>query len=307
MGTRIDDKTAESIMIAAGWKPLVKYPLADKKWKCECMSCGTVAYPYLCQVKLGIGCSVCKNANKIIPHKISDQEAINKFLAAGFKATEKIKHGKRNVWKTECLKCGVIVNKRLDGLNANKKCQNCYWVSKIMPKEEALQILSDALLKPLEAYISGKEWWKVECLRCKSVIKVKASTIKQGSGCTKCAKNGFSIDDPAYLYLITHEDFNSHKIGVGNSNNRHDRLKILGGKGWSKYKVWHFETGREAIDIETFIFRTIRKDLKLPIHLSNLNGASETVNADLITLIKLEDLINEAISSNKDVIVLDQG
>jgi hypothetical protein len=172
-----------------------------------------------------------------------------------------------------------------------------------MPEEEALQILSDALLKPLEAYRSAKSWWQVKCLRCNSDTKVKASTIKRGSGCTNCGKNGFSIDDPAYLYLITHEDFNSHKVGVGNSNNKHDRLKILGGKGWSKYKVWHFKTGREAIDIETDIFRTIRKDLKLPIHLSNLNGASETVNADLISLPELETLINESISSNKGVIV----
>ena len=301
MGKRIDDKTAESIMIAGGWKPLVKYPLADKPWKSECMSCGKIGYPIFIHVKRGSGCRACKNANKINPLKISDEEAINRFLALDFKAIEKVKHGKRNVWKTECLKCGTIVDKRLDGLKSNKKCQNCYWISKIMPEEEALQILSDALLKPLEAYISAKEWWKVKCIRCDSVISVKASTIKQGSGCTNCAKNGFSVNDPAYLYLITHKDFNSHKIGVANSNNRHDRLKILGGKGWTKYKVWHFETGRKAIDIETSIFRTIRKELNLPIHLSNINGASETVDADLISLLKLEDLINKAICGKNGV------
>jgi hypothetical protein len=239
--------------------------------------------------------------------KLTNEEVINRFSALGFKAMEKIEHGKRNVWKTECLTCGTIVNKRVDGLLKNKKCQNCYWISKIMPEEEALQILSDAHLKPLEPYIKAKDWWKVICLRCNSVTRVKAKTIKQGSGCTNCSKNGFSVDDPAYVYLITHNDFNSHKIGIANSNNRHDRLQILCGKGWAKYKVWNFETGMQALNIEKSVFKIIRKDLKLPIHLVGINGASETIDADLISLLKLEDLINEAISSNKDVIVLDQG
>lgn len=292
MGNRIDDKTAEAIMIAGGWKPLVEYPLADRPWKSECMSCGKIGYPTFIAVKRGSGCRACKNANKIIPFKISDEEAINKFLILGFRAIEKIKIKKRNIWKVECLKCGIVVNKRLDGLKANKKCQNCYWLSKIMPESEALKILSDAHLKPLEAYISAKKWWKVQCLQCNSIISVKASTIKRGSGCQKCAKNGFSINDPAYLYLITHKDFNSHKIGVGNSNNRHDRIKILIGKGWTIYKIWHFDTGKEAINIETNLFRIIRKDLKLPIHLKNISGSTETIDADLISLEELENLVN---------------
>jgi len=299
MGSRIDDKTAEAIMVAAGWKPLVKYPLADKKWKSQCMSCGNIAYPYLTQVKMGIGCRVCKNANRVVPNKTSNEEAIKRFLDLGFKAIEKIKQGKRNVWKTECLKCGIIVNKRLDSLNANKKCQNCYWISKIMPESEALQILSNANLKPLEAYISAKEWWKVKCLKCNSAIKVKASTIKTGSGCPSCAKNGFNINDPAYMYLITNKSLNSHKIGIANSNNRHDRLDYFQKRGWEKYHVWHFKTGSEASKIESKVFKVIRKDMNIPVHLNKqilgITGSTETMSGDFVNLEKLEDIVNQVI------------
>lgn len=284
-------------MIAGGWKPLVKYPFADNQWKSKCMSCGKIGYPRLCSVKRGSGCRACKNANKIVPFKISDEESINRLLVLGFRAIEKIKINKRNIWKAECLSCGIVVNKRLDGLKVNKKCQNCYWLSKIMPESEALQLLSDANLKPLEAYTKAKNWWKVKCLNCESIIKVRASTIKQGGGCQNCAKNGFSINDPAYLYLITHKDFKSHKIGVGNSNNRHDRIKILTGKGWIVYKIWHFDTGKEAMDIETNIFRIIRKGFKIPIHLKNISGSSETMSANLISLQELEELVNAEVNA----------
>jgi hypothetical protein len=306
MGSRIDDKTAEAIMIAAGWKPLVKYPLADKPWKSQCMTCGNIAYPIYIHVKRGSGCRACKNANRVVPNKISNEEAIKRFLDSGFKAIEKVKYGKRNVWKTECLKCGIIVNKRLDALKANKKCQNCYWINKIMPEEEALQILSDANLKPLEAYIKAKKWWKVECLKCSSEISVMASNIKNGSGCPNCAKNGFNVNDEAYIYLITNKKLNSHKIGIANSNNRHDRLDYFQKKGWEKYHVWNFKTGSEASKIESSVFKIIRKDMKIPVYLNKqvmgLTGSSETMSADLITLKKLKNMVDEACLRHRETV-----
>jgi hypothetical protein len=56
---------------------------------------------------------------------------------------------------------------------------------------------------------------------------------------------------------------------MGNKKaNYTDRLTKFNKRGWDKYKVWNFETGEEAWRIEQAIFRVIRKDLKMPSHLS---------------------------------------
>ena len=109
---------------------------------------------------------------------------------------------------------------------------------------------------------------------------------------------------PSYLYLITHDEFNSHKVGIGNvrsiKRSWEDRLEKFKREGWQTYKVWQFKTGGEALKIEKAVFKVIRKDLKLPIHLSKeqmpkTEGQSETVDADSITLLQLEKIIKKVI------------
>ena len=81
-----------------------------------------------------------------------------------------------------------------------------------------------------------------------------------------------------------------------------DRLGRFNSKGWETYKVWKFNTGREAIDLESRIFKHIRNELKLPIYLSydqmkSTGGHAETVGADSITLLELERVIKKVIKS----------
>ena len=71
-------------------------------------------------------------------------------------------------------------------------------------------------------------------------------------------------------------------------------------QGWKTYKVWNFETGGEAWKVESAVFKVIRKDLGLPIHLSKgqmpkTAGQTETISADSITLLELEKIIKRAI------------
>jgi hypothetical protein len=66
------------------------------------------------------------------------------------------------------------------------------------------------------------------------------------------------------------------------------------------YKKWSFDLGADASSVEKEVFRILRKELgfkpfldkkKMPI----TGGHTETVNADLITLIELEKIINKVI------------
>ena len=89
---------------------------------------------------------------------------------------------------------------------------------------------------------------------------------------------------------------------MGNKKTNYtDRLTKFNKQGWETYKVWNFETGEEAWRIEQAIFRVIRKDLKIPSHLSleqmgkRLGGQSETMSADTITLLELEKIIKKVI------------
>ena len=109
---------------------------------------------------------------------------------------------------------------------------------------------------------------------------------------------------PSYLYLITNEELNSHKVGMGNHKKNNDRLGRFLKDGWKTFKVWQTNTGAEAIDIESEVLRILRKELNFPIHLSKeqipkTQGHTETVSADSITLLELEKIIKRVIKGLK--------
>jgi hypothetical protein len=110
------------------------------------------------------------------------------------------------------------------------------------------------------------------------------------------------------VYLITNKELNSHKVGIGNKRPikrvNEDRLGRFRKQGWETFKVWDFETGGEAWKVESAVFKIIRKDLGLPIHLSKeqmpkTEGQTETVNADSITLLELQKIVNRVIAGKK--------
>ena len=108
----------------------------------------------------------------------------------------------------------------------------------------------------------------------------------------------------SYVYLITNSELNAHKVGIGNVKKHMDRLGRFNARGWETYKVWQFETGREALDVEKLIFKVIRQDLNIPIYLSyeqmkSTGGHVETMGADAISLLELEKIIKKVIRSYK--------
>jgi hypothetical protein len=163
-----------------------------------------------------------------------------------------------------------------------------------------------AKLKPLEPYTNNKTKWKCKCLKCGTVVRPTLSDIVNGyGGCSVCAPFGINMLNPSYLYLITHANLNAHKVGIGNHKKRKDRLGKFIKEGWKAHKVWEMKTGAKALRLEKAVFKVIRKDLKLPIYLSNkqmpkTEGASETMNADDITLLELKKIINKVIKGYRN-------
>ena len=71
-------------------------------------------------------------------------------------------------------------------------------------------------------------------------------------------------------------------------------------RGWEPYKVWEVKTGAQALKIEKEVFRVLRKEMNIPAYLSAeqmpvTGGETETVDADSISLLQLEKIINKVI------------
>jgi hypothetical protein len=56
---KVDASDAEQVMLDAGLQPLVPYPGARKKWRCQCMRCGNTVMPIMNNTRKGVGCKHC--------------------------------------------------------------------------------------------------------------------------------------------------------------------------------------------------------------------------------------------------------
>jgi hypothetical protein len=364
----LDGSDAIAIMKKSGFEPLVPFPGANIPWKSRCTKCALVSTPRFANVQNGSGCIVCRNAEKIVPQKLSESEAFQILFNAGMEPLEPYRNTKSpwksrcfvcnkvttpalgNIiqghkacayctnhkvdprdavrvmkkanlrplepfvgvdkkWKCRCEKCGVVVFTAYSwirrGQGGCKKCGRIEGAKKQMLDEDVVvEFMLKQRLQPLEPYQGMKYPWKCQCLDCNNVVTPTYANVSRGhNGCRFCSPAGFRMDKASYIYLITHEEFNAHKVGIGNVKKNNDRLTRFKLRGWKVHKVWHFRTGREAIDHEKAIFRIIRKNLKLPIYLSyeqmkSTGGHAETVDAESISLIRLQKIVEQVISKS---------
>lgn len=67
-------------------------------------------------------------------------------------------------------------------------------------------------------------------------------------------KNGVDFTLPAYIYLITNNELQAHKIGIGGEYANQDRLLDHTKQGWTLYKKNFYHGGQGivcgTVDIE---------------------------------------------------------
>jgi len=160
--------------------------------------------------------------------------------------------------------------------------------------------------KPQVPYTTGHTNWESIHIPCGNIVSPQYAQIQQGfGGCRHCADYGFQYDKKSYLYLITNPSLNAHKVGIANvaKRTKGDRLRRMQNDGWVVFKVWDFDEGKIVLNIETEIFKILRIDMKIPQYLSagemKHEGETETVDAELITLLQLEKIINKVIRRMK--------
>ncbi len=296
---RLKEQDAIDLMLQNNLKPLEKYQDSKYPWKCRCLKCGKIVKPTYSSIqqKKG-GCTYCAG------NKVDPKQAERYMKKAGLQPLEPYLNNKAK-WKCKCLKCGRIVSPTYGGVRSGQGgCVTCGkklgGEKNRIPETEAIRLMLEANLKPLVPYRSRQTPWKCKCLNCGSIVKPQLATVLDGGKCIVCRPFGLNMKQPAYLYLISHDEFNAYKVGLGTKKKNDDRLQKFIKRGWKTYRVWHFKSGKEALKIEKAFFKYVRKELKIPEYLSKTlmketTGHTETMDADQISLPEIEKIINRMI------------
>jgi hypothetical protein len=301
--SRKDENIAIKIMLDANLEPLEPYVNSHKPWKCKCLKCEAIITPTLSGIQSASGgCKYCAR------NYIDSETAIERMILKGYQPQEPyISSGTK--WKCIHIPCGKVVFPLYANIqNGKGGCMDCGSKQSAnatrTSEKTAIEKMLIAQLEPLVPYTNNHTPWKSKCLKCGAIVSPSLKTVLKGSGCINCTPFGINMVNPSYLYLITHQELGSHKVGIGNHKKKNDRLGRFRQFGWETHKVWEIESGREALRIEKAVFKILRKELKLPIFLSyddmpKTQGHSETVDAEAISLLQLEKIINKAIKGQQ--------
>ena len=298
-GSAKDPVDAVAVMVRAGLEPLEPYKSANVKWKCRHAVCGSTVYPRYSDVNSGKGgCNPCAQKKSLDAKRIPPLQAEAKMLENGFRPLTPFIDTNRK-WESLCLKCNKVSSPRYSQAIRGHDCPYCS--GNKVDEEDAINLMLQAHLKPQVPYKSALTKWKCECLKCHKIVYPKYASIQSGQlGCRYCASKGINMNTPSYLYLITNNILNAHKVGMGNHKKLNDRLGRFIKEGWETFRVWDMESGADAIDVEKKVFQILRKEMNIPVYLSKedmpkTEGHTETVSSDEISLPALERIIKKVI------------
>lgn len=185
-GRKVDIEEALDLLAIRDLEPLEPFKNVMTPWKCKCLKCGDLVQPALNSLKQGQGgCKRC--GYLIVSDKARGDEsaAVEKMLAAGVRPLTKFKSSKI-AWRSECLTCGRNVSPTLSSINAGQgACAFCAGMR--TDPDEAVKLMRESNLEPLEPYTSAKAEWKCRCLGCGEIVFPLYNSIQQGQGgCKNC-------------------------------------------------------------------------------------------------------------------------
>jgi rRNA maturation endonuclease Nob1 len=122
-----------------------------------------------------------------VAKKIDPKIAMALMIEAGYKPLEPYK-SVDTPWKSECLTCFRIVQPNLGNVKTGKsRCVYCQ--GRKVDIKEALALLTERKLKPLEPFKGVMFPWKCECLNCGDLVQPALNSLKRGQGgCKRCGR-----------------------------------------------------------------------------------------------------------------------
>jgi len=300
--TRVGQEKMFALARGVGFEPLEPYQTQDTLWKVACSKCGveTLRYPSSLgfrkrSSKSGfVGCISCVTRQKV-SNSNQAELATAEMKKAGFIVLEPYVSSK-HPWRVRCKKCSMEMLKQYSHTKSGKGCKYCS--GNFLNNEQILRIMSNAFLEPLEPYVNAQKPWKSKCMKCERIVKPRFGGVSAGiGGCKYCGPRGLNFVEPAFVYLVTHSEMNSHKIGVSGLDSRTDRVLAHKKNGWVLHKQLNVPTGEAAYVIEQEVLTWLRQDLSLSIYLIKelmpQGGFTETVDASEIDLVTIWAKIEE--------------
>jgi uncharacterized OB-fold protein len=294
---------AREELLARGFEMIGEFKGSKVRTESRCKSCKRISFPTISNLRTNPnqGCIYCK---KIL---IDPSEGRSFLEDSGFELIGRWINASTPI-EAICKKCSRKIKVRYTEIKLGHGCAKC--AGKLVDEDEAIEIMKNSGYLPQVAYPgSGRKWKSVHILCGREVAPIYGNILAGRGGCSSCARWGFDNSKPSYLYFIQHPQFNSLKVGIANKPKvkKFDRLLRFQNQGWNPIRVFNYELGSDARRIEKEVFEIIRKELKIPSHLSKdvmkkYQGYSETFSADFISIervIKLIDLANKRLQESK--------
>lgn len=304
---------ARQLMLAAGLEPLTPYPgRTAAPWLCRCLGCGATVSPTRSRVQQGFrGCRSCGRKRR---HErevsLGAPAAEAELLAAGVEPLEPFP-GITAKWRARCTACGTEVSPRLmDIRGGHAGCMPCARsvasLAQRTDEETARQIMRRNGLDPLVPYPGAGKPWRSCCLACGRQVSPRLQKVREGQGCRFCAKRGFDLAAPGRVYVLAHGGLNAVKIGITGCQT--DRLTKFAKRGWQVVRLFGFEDGRAAAEVESLALAHIRGELGLTAYLNaasmeGVGGSTETFDADLLSPASLARLVESISAGQRDTVI----
>jgi hypothetical protein len=281
-GNKVDIKDLNKLLKENNLKLLIKFKDTKKPLKSIHLKCGRKVSPTYSALRNGQGpCEFCGK------NMVGEQEALELLKKNGFKPLSKFPGGSKP-WSCLHKKCGNEVKIITTYLRrGGKGCNVCAGLAPITSNEAKKLFISKGFT-PIVKFKGAKIPWKSTHNVCGKIVSPTWGALKIGRGCKYCQIGGINLLAPAYLYLITHDSLNSHKIGIGGFDSSMDRLEKHIKQGWKTYRQLDLDTAEEAYEIEQGVLNWLRNDLGLQQYLlaeqMPQRGHTETVDASEIDL-----------------------
>ena len=273
----VDIKQVNALLKKLKLKPQEPYPGTGVPWKMVHIPCGNQVTPRYNGLSRGQG--PCVHCAGLV---VDPVEAKELFASVGLRPLIAYP-GAGKPWKSQHLNCGKTVSPTYSYIKAGGK--GCLFCAGLAPinELEAIKLLKTRGFKPLAKFPGTKKPWKSKHLVCGKTVSPTFASIKRGGGCKYCQVGGINLQEPGFLYLMTNSSLNSHKVGIGGSNTKIDRISQHKKQGWILYKKMNFKKTEEAYELEQLLLDWVRTDLGLPQYLVSeqmpQGGHTETINA----------------------------
>jgi hypothetical protein len=281
-GNKVDMKEVKQLLKKLELKPLEPYPGGKVGWKCIHLKCGTKVSPTYNALRSGQGpCEIC---GKGMVTELEAKELLSKNNYIPLSDFP----GGSNYWLCLHEVCGTKVNVRAAYLRrGNTGCSFCAG-TKPITSAQAYKFFKSRGFKSLEPFRNARTPMKSIHAVCGREVSPTWASLRVSGGCKYCSTSIVNLIAPAYLYLITNKDLNSHKIGISGHGATMNRLTRHEKLGWNVYAVKDLDTGEEAYELEEAVLDWLRNDLGLTRYLLSeqmpQGGHTETVDASEIDL-----------------------